>query len=92
MFFKELFSFNVTEYGINELLIYLESYGVYFILAIIFSFPTYYKIIDKIDSINNKKVKLFLDICHYLGLIILFVITIMFLAKSSYNPFIYFRF
>ena len=27
-----------------------------------------------------------------LGLIILFVITIMFLAKSSYNPFIYFRF
>lgn len=87
-----MISFNITELAINELLIYIETYWVYFILAIIFSMPTYYVIIDKIKQIKNKKLKIGLEIMHYTGLIILFIITIMFLAYSSYNPFIYFRF
>ena len=87
-----MISFNITELAINELLIYIETYWVYFILAIIFSMPTYYVIVDKIKQIKNKKLKIGLEIMHYTGLIILFIITIMFLAYSSYNPFIYFRF
>lgn len=91
-YFNALFSFNITTMSINELLVYLESYYIYFILAIIFSYPVYYKLIDKIKNIKNKKLKLTLDILHYLSIIIIFIITIMFLAYSSYNPFIYFRF
>lgn len=91
-YFNALFSFNITTMSINELLVYLESYYIYFILAIIFSYPVYYKLTDKIKNIKNKKLKLTLDILHYLSIIIIFIITIMFLAYSSYNPFIYFRF
>lgn len=91
-YFNTLFSFNFSAMSFNEILIYLESYYVYFILAIIFSTPVYYKLVEKISSVKNKKLKLVLDIIHYLGLIVIFIITIMFLAYSSYNPFIYFRF
>ena len=91
-YFNALFSFNFSAMSFNEILIYLESYYVYFILAIIFSTPVYYKLVEKISSVKNKKLKLVLNIIHYLGLIVIFIITIMFLAYSSYNPFIYFRF
>ena len=91
-YFKSLFSFSFPKASFNELLVYLESYYIYFILAIIFSTPIYYKLIEKIDKISNKKLKITLNIIHYLGLILIFIITIMFLAYSSYNPFIYFRF
>lgn len=91
-YFNALLSFNFSAMSFNEILIYLESYYVYFILAIIFSTPVYYKLVEKISSVKNKKLKLVLDIIHYLGLIVIFIITIMFLAYSSYNPFIYFRF
>lgn len=87
-----MLSFNITEFGISESLIYLESYYIYFILAIIFSMPTYYKIVEKIDKIRKPKLKFTLQTLHYFILIVIFIITIMFLAYSSYNPFIYFRF
>ncbi len=91
-YFNALFSFNFSAMSFNEILIYLESYYVYFILAIIFSTPVYYKLVEKISSAKNEKLKFILNIIHYLGLIVIFIITIMFLAYSSYNPFIYFRF
>ena len=90
--FVSMFTLKITEFSLNELLIYLETYAIYFVLAIIFSMPVYYKIVDKINSLKEGKLKLALNIFHYGSLIIVFIITIMFLAYSSYNPFIYFRF
>ena len=89
-YFNAIFSFNFN--GLGEILVYLESYYIYFILAILFSTPIYYKVISWGSSLKNKKLKLFLKVCYYIALIALFIITIMFLAYSSYNPFIYFRF
>ena len=91
-FIGTMLSFNITDLGLSEALIYLESYCVYFILAIVFSMPTYYKILEKIESIKKTKLKFVMQSLHYFALIVVFVITIMFLAYSSYNPFIYFRF
>ena len=90
--FTSMFTLKITEFSLNELLIYLETYAIYFILAIIFSMPVYYKIVDKINFLKEGKLKLALNIFHYGSLIVIFIITIMFLAYSSYNPFIYFRF
>lgn len=90
--FTSMFTLKITEFSLNELLIYLETYAIYFILAIIFSMPVYYKIVDKINSLKEGRLKLALNILHYGSLIVIFIITIMFLAYSSYNPFIYFRF
>ena len=91
-YIKSLFSFKITALSLNELSVYIESYWVYFVLAFIFQTPIYLKIIEKISKIKNKKLKTFLNIIHYFSLIVIFIITIMFLAYSSYNPFIYFRF
>lgn len=91
-YLKSLFSFKFTETSFNTFMIYIDSYWVYFILAIIFQTPIYYKIIERINKITNKKRKIMLEVIHYLGLIILFIITIMFIAYGGFNPFIYFRF
>ena len=91
-YISTMLSFNITNIGLSEALVYLESYYIYFILAIVFSMPTYYKIIEKIDNIKKTKIKFTMQTMHYVVLIIIFIITIMFLAYSSYNPFIYFRF
>ena len=83
---KTMFSFDLNSTSLMEARIYLETYYVYFILAILFSTNVYYVICDKF---KNKKV---FEVIKYVFLIVLFVISIMFLAQSSYNPFIYFRF
>lgn len=83
---KTMFSFDLNSTSLMEARIYLETYYIYFILAILFSTNVYYVICDKF---KNKKV---FEIIKYVFLIVLFVISIMFLAQSSYNPFIYFRF
>ena len=92
LYFKSLFNFNITSTSINQLSVYIESYFVYFILAFIFQTPIYYKIIEKIDKMKNSRLKTSLNMLHYISLLIVFIISIMFLAYSSYNPFIYFRF
>ena len=81
-----MFNFQFTKIGLNEAAIYVETYFVYFIGAFLFSTPVYYVVCDKLE-----KYKAFV-ILKYLGLICLFIVTIMFLAQASYNPFIYFRF
>ena len=84
LFTKDLFSFRVGD--INTFLIYLETYGLYLILGIIFSTPIYYVITNKFKD------KVWFNAIKYVGLLGLFLISICFLARSVFNPFIYFRF
>ncbi|MBR3788134.1 MAG: MBOAT family protein [Firmicutes bacterium] len=81
-----MFSFNFDAVGIAEARLYIETYFVYFIGAIIFSTPIYYKICGRFE---NSKV---FAVIKYGGLLVLMLVSVMFLAHSSYNPFIYFRF
>ncbi len=81
-----MFSFNFDKIGLAEAKIYIETYFVYFIGAIIFSTPIYYKICDRFDDSR------IFAVIKYVGLLMLMAVSIMFLAHSSYNPFIYFNF
>ncbi|MBQ3611197.1 MAG: MBOAT family protein [Firmicutes bacterium] len=81
-----MFSFNFDAVGMAEARLYIETYFVYFIGAIIFSTPIYYKICGRFE---NSKV---FAVIKYGGLLVLMLVSVMFLAHSSYNPFIYFRF
>lgn len=83
---KAMFSFGFDEIAVSEARIYIETYFVYFIAAFIFSTPVYYVVCDKLE-----KSRVF-TVVKYCGLLCLFIVTIMFLAQSTYNPFIYFRF
>ena len=83
---KAMFSFNISNVSLMQSRIYIETYYIYFILAIVFSTNIYYVICSKLKD------KVLFSIIKYIGLIIIFIISIMFLAQSTYNPFIYFRF
>ena len=66
---------------------HLINYVLYFVLGIICMFPFFGKFIEK----SQKKE----GIMHFLSnafILFIFVLCILFLIKSSYNPFIYFRF
>lgn len=72
--------------GLAEARLYVETYFVYFIAAVMFSTPIYYRICDRFE---NSTV---FAVIKYAGLLCLMLVSVMFLAHSSYNPFIYFRF
>lgn len=65
---------------LNHLQIFKVRTILLFIFGIIFSMPIYKKILKNETSIEN------------VILLILFLISILFILASSYNPFIYFRF
>ena len=67
----------------NHLQIFKVRTILLFILAVIFTMP-----ITKKIKLKNENIKLIIDI----ALLILFLISILFILASSYNPFIYFRF
>jgi len=83
---KTLFAFDFNAIAMSEARIYIETYFVYFIGAFIFSTPVYYVVCEKLE-----KYRWFTPV-KYCGLLCLFIVTIMFLAQATYNPFIYFRF
>ena len=82
-----LFTFKSNNFVSDLILNYeLLNCSIYFIFAIVFSFPII-KILD--NKIENKTLKIVLS---NVSLILLFIFCIILLINSSYNPFIYFRF
>lgn len=65
----------------------LIIYSIYLIFGIIFMFPFIGNYIKKADEKAG-----ILHMLNNIFILIIFVISILFLIKSSYNPFIYFRF
>lgn len=78
--------FNLTDLFMN----YMEVIPcfIYILLGIILSLPLFNNIYNKLLNKNNLLIKYLLDIAIFL----LFIISIIYLMSSSYNPFIYFRF
>ena len=70
---------------------YMETYGLYLIMGVIFSTPIFIKLKEYFFSKNNKDNFIIYGL-YYLFVFLLFILCIIFLSKSSYNPFIYFRF
>ncbi|MBQ7726774.1 MAG: MBOAT family protein [Clostridia bacterium] len=89
---QALFGFRFSVLGWREAVIYLQTYGVYFVPAILFCMPVYPKLCKAAESIKNERRRGFFEVCRYGFLLGVFVVSIIFLAHSSYNPFIYFRF
>lgn len=65
---------------------YIRQYAVYLVFGIIFSMPAAKIIRTKI------KQSLLTDIIYAAIMIMLFVVSVSFIVKGSYNPFIYFNF
>ncbi|MEG1500534.1 MAG: MBOAT family O-acyltransferase [Clostridiales bacterium] len=67
-------------------LFYLQEYGIFYLVAIIFALPIVPKLKAKLA--DNKLIALPVAII----LVTLFIVSISFIIKGNYNPFIYFNF
>ena len=85
-YIKNMFSFK-TDMNSGILEYYITKEVVFaFILALIFSFPIY-----KLTE-NKLVLKSYYPILKMILLFVIFIISIMYIAVDTYNPFIYFRF
>ncbi len=74
--------FTFTNFFDNKFFYYLIENGVLLVLAILFSTPIYKKVMDKINSC----------VLEDIILVILLIISVSYIVKGVYNPFIYFNF
>lgn len=89
---KHMLRMHVTPEGLAKTTMYLHQYGLYIALGILFSFPVYKKLKEKIEANTSKNTAIIWKGMHYTGLLLAFLVGILYLVNSSYNPFIYFRF
>ncbi len=84
-----MFSFGKLPFVSGEVLYYLKSFAIVFVLAIIGATPLVKNCYKKIKC---SKIKSLLNLAEPLLLLILFVIGTAYLVDGSFNPFLYFRF
>ncbi len=87
---KAMFIPSMTEITLQQIRIYIESYGIYLSLGIILSMPIFPKIRDLVK--NKFKKNTLVYIMYYSFVSGVFVLSVIFLSQATYNPFIYFRF
>lgn len=77
----------------NQALYYIVEYRLEFIIAIIASMPIYPLLREKLQRAGQKGRLILVNYyLRYFVLTALFVLCIMYLINSTFNPFIYFRF
>ena len=81
-YFKHMFGIG-SEFTNNGFFYNISNYGFVLLISIVVAMPVY--------PLIKKKVK-GLRIAKGLVMIILFIVTMSFLVRNTYNPFLYFRF
>lgn len=70
----------------------IVSYGLILIVAIALSTPMYLKSCEIIKKIRSAKAKNAIYVCASLIFVTMFLVTVSYLVRNTYNPFLYFRF
>jgi len=94
-YIKEMFSFHFSRYGqSNFLLLFNSELIVTLIISILFTMPVFTFVKRKISNIafNNSFVGLVGKLSYRLFIFSFFLLSILYMAANTYNPFIYFRF
>lgn len=86
-YFKALFGLNGLPLIDSTCIHYFASKYIYYVLAIVFTFPVY----RRLDRILNKS-KICSLIINPIVMECILIVSISFLVKGTYNPFIYFNF
>jgi len=77
----------------NQALYYLVEYKLEFIIAFAASMPLYPVLLKRMKEMRSRSAYVLLNYyIRYFAIIALFVLCIMYLINSTFNPFIYFRF
>ena len=70
----------------NRVYLMLSNYWIYYLVAIIFSYPVLDKIKERMKNIR------FYFVMKFIFILIIFIISIYFIVVNEYKPFIYFNF
>ncbi|KPU43694.1 peptidoglycan O-acetyltransferase [Oxobacter pfennigii] len=94
-FIHALFSFNLS--GTSYVLRVIDNESIFIIIiAIIFSTPIYNYLKDTIERTFISKINsiayLIARISYNFALILIFIVSILYMSGTDFNPFIYFRF
>lgn len=93
-YLKVMFGIEAVSIINNQSVYYLSEYSFELMMAVVFSMPVYPYIKQKFQKRNTKE-KLSVGAVYVIQSIILlgmFLIDMMYLINSTFNPFIYFRF
>ena len=90
-YIKAMFVPFATSTSFAEIQIYFESYWMYIVIGILLSMPIFPKLKKWIFESKYKE-SIFINICYYTFVLIIFALSIIYLSQATYNPFIYFRF
>ena len=89
LFLLNMFNFSKSDFlslvSSNISIVYVWPY---IIIGIIGSIPLFGNLLNKLNNSN----KIYIQIIYDLFILSIFILTIIYLISSSYNPFIYFRF
>ena len=92
-YIKNMFAIGSTTLVSNQAIFYITEYKFEFLMAIIFSMPVGIIVKRFIIALKCRPLEyLLINFAKPLIDIALFVITIIYLTNSTFNPFIYFRF
>jgi len=71
---------------------HLRENALFFALGLLFSLPAAPWLSKKLRASDNKPLRTACDIAYALALAALFVVSLTYIVKGAYNPFIYFNF
>lgn len=91
-FLKLMFGLGGNPILDDSFLFYIINYGIFLLVAIIFSAPVYQVIGKSILNAEDKKLKAIISLVATVGYLVLLVLVISYLVSNTYNPFLYFRF
>ncbi|MBP3283927.1 MAG: MBOAT family protein [Clostridia bacterium] len=83
------FAANLTD---NTFLQYIQQKKIFLLAALLFSTPVCQKITSYVKQKNNKLLTVITDISSTVIYLLLFFVSVSYLIKGTYNPFIYFNF
>lgn len=85
--------FNWSTYGMidSPAIFYFQEYGIFLLAGIVFSTPVIPWIKEKLSS-AGAAARTICDVLSFIAILLLFLISVSFMVKGSYNPFIYFNF
>ena len=89
-YIKNLFSFNFE--NLNNILLIIDKEYLFFIIVAIICCTPLISYTSKKAKEKFKKAIFYIEIIEYFLLICIFIISILYMTSSLYNPFIYFRF
>ena len=81
-----LFGINGNPIIDNMFIKFIGQYYLFIIVGLLFSTPVIKKIKEKYND------KLLFKFCYYIIMLLLFFVSISYIVKGAYNPFIYFNF